>query len=105
MIVHPNYAGSDLSNDIAIIKLPRDATLNSYVQPICLSDSGEISDVVDQFGTVVGWGQTEKSKLANVLRQAAIPVVSSSTCIGLSPTFSQYLTETTFCGGYLNGTL
>lgn len=103
MTVHPNYVTSDLTNDIAIITLATEATFNNYVQPICLWDSSDTSDVAGKFGTVVGWGRTEERKLANVLRQASVPIVPSSTCTNQSTTLSQYLTERTFCAGYLNG--
>ncbi|KAG4079790.1 hypothetical protein HA402_014921 [Bradysia odoriphaga] len=101
---HPNYLTSDLTNDIAIIMLSTEATFNSYVQPICLWGKSDISEVTGKLGTVVGWGKTEENQLSNALRHANIPVVSSSTCSSLSAKFAQYLTERTFCAGYLNGT-
>lgn len=106
MYSHPDYHTSNLENDIAIITFSTEATFNAYVQPICVWESNEnkISEVVGRFGTVVGWGHTGDGQLANVLRQASVPVVSSTTCLNISPElFQPYLTEKTFCAGYING--
>lgn len=103
---HPSFNTSSLANDIAIVRLATRAVFNNYVQPICLWDShkSDLSHVVGKFGTVVGFGITEKSRISYTLRQAVIPVVDLTTCLDSDRSFfGNFLSETTFCAGYRNG--
>ncbi|XP_037031047.1 limulus clotting factor C-like [Bradysia coprophila] len=105
--IHPNYNVSSLVNDIAIIRLATKATFNNYVQPICLwdSDKKDLSEVVGKYGTVVGFGITENDQISYTLQQAAIPVVDLATCLESDRNFfGNFLSDSTFCAGYLNGT-
>lgn len=56
-IEHPQYNSQTLSNDISIIRLPREVTLNSAVQTIALPSSS-ISSLVNQDAIVSGYGKT-----------------------------------------------
>lgn len=103
---HPDYNTTDLNNDIAIIRLSTEATLNDHVQPICLWDSNklELSDLVGQLGTVIGWGLTETDRQSHILRQAFMPVVPSLTCLTTyRDFFGAHLSQTNFCAGFRNG--
>lgn len=106
IFVHSDYNSIDYVNDIAIIQLSADVTFNNYVQPICLwkSDKTDISEVVGKFGTVVGWGLTQYGIPSNILQEASFPVVDLFTCLKSNRQFfGQYLSETNFCAGSLNG--
>ncbi|XP_037031091.1 limulus clotting factor C-like isoform X2 [Bradysia coprophila] len=107
IFIHPNYNASNLVNDIAIMRLATKATFNNYVQPICLWDShkGDLCEVVGKYGTVVGFGITEKDEISYTLRQAVIPVVDLATCLESDRNFfGNFLSDSTFCAGNRNGT-
>jgi len=52
-IVHENYDGDTLANDVALIKLPTPLTFNAFIQPICLSYFTASSGYL---ATAMGWG-------------------------------------------------
>lgn len=104
--VHRHFNASSLRNDIAIIRLATEAVLNDYVQPICLWDSNkkDVTEVVGKYGTIVGFGVTEKDEPSIKLRQAVVPVVSLTTCLESNPPFfGNYLSDYTLCAGFRNG--
>lgn len=106
IITHPRFDISDLSNDIAIIRLATYATFNNYVQPICLWDStnSNIAEITGKFGTVIGWGVTQSDQLSHVLQHAAMSVVSFITCLQSNRNFyGAFLSEKNFCAGSRNG--
>ncbi|NWH82104.1 PAMR1 protease, partial [Piaya cayana] len=56
IIVHPNYDPILLDSDIAVIKLLDKARISSYVQPICLSSSHDLTSSTEDLKiTVTGW--------------------------------------------------
>jgi len=104
--IHENYQRrpSNVENDIALIKLPRPAILNSGVQMVCLPSPEAASQLnlpnlrdglTGTFPNVVGWGYTEydpfslsknqgdfkTDNVANTVQQRlGIPVLSASQC-------------------------
>lgn len=61
--------------------------------------------MVGKYGTVVGFGITEKNKISYNLRQAVIPVVSLTTCLDSDRSFyGSFVSDYTFCAGFRNGT-
>lgn len=105
---HQDFNQEYFINDIAIIRLSTEATLNDYVQPICLWDPNkvDISDVVGKLGTVIGWGLTETDQQSHILRHAFMPVVPSLSCLTTNRDFfGAFLSETNFCAGFRNGLL
>lgn len=62
---HDNYIYDDDLNDadIAILYLKKQLTFSAYIIPICLwKDANDLEPVVDQEGTIAGWGATEKGR-------------------------------------------
>ncbi|KFO71933.1 Inactive serine protease PAMR1, partial [Cuculus canorus] len=56
IIVHPNYDPILLDSDIAIIKLLDKARISSYVQPICLSSSHDLTSSTEDLKIMItGW--------------------------------------------------
>jgi len=56
IIIHPNYNGNKKSNDIALIKLARDAKLDEYKRPACLPSQ---HDWEGANAVATGWGNTD----------------------------------------------
>uniref|UniRef100_A0AAR5PRL4 Peptidase S1 domain-containing protein n=1 Tax=Dendroctonus ponderosae TaxID=77166 RepID=A0AAR5PRL4_DENPD len=104
--VHPKYNPHTFGNDVAVVKLAEPAELTNYVRPICLWEGNSKLDLlVDQLGTVVGWGFDESGKITEQLTKANMPIVSQETCIYSFPDFySRFTSNTTFCAGFKNGT-
>jgi len=73
-----------IRNDIALIKLPRDAEFNQFVQPSCWESQQSINDKL----TVVGWGKTNKYQVSQTIngvysneqRALEVPVVNTNDC-------------------------
>lgn len=64
----------------------------------------EISEITGRFGTVIGWGYTERDKVSYILRHTAMPVVSFTTCLDSNRDFfGQFLSDKNFCAGSRNG--
>ena len=87
VIVHENYEPSDLSNDIALVKLSRAAVLNNGVQIVCLPIDTKVAEsdlrvsnlnkgLVGKKLRAVAWDGTKSSTLQKV----DLPVMSLSEC-------------------------
>ncbi|KAK9881642.1 hypothetical protein WA026_017163 [Henosepilachna vigintioctopunctata] len=96
--VHSEYSNRTNHNDIALMRLSRDADLSSeYVKPICLPIE-DIPDVEGQLLTVVGWGLTETGGRSPVLKKAILPQVSLDKCRKLYEQ-RDTIVETQLCAG------
>ncbi|KAL3271704.1 hypothetical protein HHI36_022176 [Cryptolaemus montrouzieri] len=106
LIVHPEFESDTFKNDIAIIKLSEPIEVTNYVRPVCLwEDAIDLYQVVNQPGTVIGWGYNEDGIITDELHKAGMPIVSTETCIYSYPDFfARFTSNTTFCAGYRNGT-
>lgn len=88
--LHPSFNMSlaNRGHDIAIIKLSRNITFSSTVQPICLPTSSSQS-VLNRKLVLTGWGSTNGkagvADLSNVLRQATLTVSQSKLCSSFFP--------------------
>uniref|UniRef100_A0A182KCI6 Peptidase S1 domain-containing protein n=1 Tax=Anopheles christyi TaxID=43041 RepID=A0A182KCI6_9DIPT len=101
LIIHPGFNPNSVADDIALIRLATDITMTRYVQPVCLwSLEPNLDLIVGRNGTVVGFGLTEHDRVSDYLRQAAIGVVDSWTCIESDrEVYGATLTATMFCAG------
>jgi hypothetical protein len=54
--IHPNYKPPKYYNDIAILKLSRQAEYNRYVRPVCLPESGQTVAYGGTSAILTGWG-------------------------------------------------
>ncbi|XP_017482234.1 PREDICTED: trypsin-1-like isoform X2 [Rhagoletis zephyria] len=74
-IVHPMYY-FERYNDIALVELDRDATLNEYVLPACLPSK----DAIYKSFTAVGWGETEKKISSTHLLKVKLDLFAGDEC-------------------------
>jgi secreted trypsin-like serine protease len=96
--IHPDYDPSQLSPDVALIRLARPV---NDVEPIQLADAAD--DVYETAGTlltVIGWGNTVTTGHPNypdALQELQVPVVSDADC---DFAYMGFLTEETqLCAG------
>ncbi|MPC19144.1 Serine protease easter [Portunus trituberculatus] len=88
VIIHKDFSRRiRLSDDIALIRLDRKATLGGPVQPLCLPPVGvDIPTFLDGRDAIVaGWGITESGKSSDILKAAKIPFVEHSVCTRTYP--------------------
>ncbi|XP_040164888.1 polyserase-2-like [Anopheles arabiensis] len=100
IILHPQFRSNSFNNDIALIKLNSNITMNKYVQPVCLwtMDSNQ-EMIVGKNGTIVGFGLNEQDVVSDQLKQALIGVIDPLTCIASDrAAFGPVLTSDMFCG-------
>ncbi|XP_075223983.1 modular serine protease-like [Lycorma delicatula] len=94
-------------SDIAVLILQVNIKLTEKIHPACIAWDTDTSNIITPgtTGLVAGWGFTETDKPSEELRYAKIPLVDSSKCIKDEPLeFRKYVTYTSFCAGYTNGT-
>lgn len=109
IIPHPSFNKSNLENDIAIIRLSTEASLNEYVQPVCLwqSNRTDLLEVINELGTVIGWGiipvTTTTAQSEFTLQQVLMPVIPKTICQSSNDFFITSLFPTNFCAGYRDG--
>ncbi|XP_004449759.1 coagulation factor IX [Dasypus novemcinctus] len=103
-ILHHNYNATinKYNHDIALLKLDKPLTLNSYVTPICIANK-EYTNLYLRFGTgyVSGWGKIfNRGRSATVLQYLRVPLVDRATCLR-STRFTIY--NNMFCAGFSEG--
>ncbi|KAI3378815.1 hypothetical protein SNEBB_000814 [Seison nebaliae] len=99
VFIHPEYGRSTRhrhENDIALVRLKRPVKITKSVSVICLPISHDISENINNWGVVVGWGKsrgTASSSGRGTLQQVFVPLRDKNDC-GFSK-----LTERMFCAG------
>ncbi|KAK4306449.1 hypothetical protein Pmani_021726 [Petrolisthes manimaculis] len=101
IILHPDFdTRTEVSDDIALIRLNKKATLNGYVDALCLPPAG--AGVEGLLGgreaEVAGWGLTETGQRPTVLQKASLPFVNKGTC---NPHYDNTLLPEQICFGGL----
>jgi len=100
------YDEHDLSNDIALIRVPK-ITFNDKIQPVCLPSNSEVgTDFVGTKMTVSGWGKyCDSCGISPVLRKVTRPVMSNRECNSVYGiiTDGQICLDTTGGKGTCNG--
>jgi trypsin len=100
VFVHENYSSSDYSNDIALLFLPTNVTLNNYIQIACLpKESSNTYPGTNVSVYAAGWGTlssggNQPDKLQNV-KLTAYP---ASSCTKVNQ-----LTNGQICAGLYSG--
>ncbi|KAK9751266.1 Trypsin [Popillia japonica] len=102
---HSKFSKQNFHNDIALLELWRPLDYDVYIKPVCLwQGSTNLAEIVDQLGTVVGWGRDETKDVSDTLKQARMPVVANDVCLFSKPKFfSTFLNPNSYCAGFKNG--
>ncbi|XP_019627287.1 PREDICTED: trypsin-like [Branchiostoma belcheri] len=99
IIRHSGYDWRTSDNDIVLIKLASPATLTQHVQPVCLPQA---NPKAGQLAVATGWGYTQGTGGADVLKQVLLPIVKTSKCNSTSM-HDGSITENMLCAGYEEG--
>ncbi|XP_055590228.1 serine protease 55-like [Uranotaenia lowii] len=102
---HESFSATSYKHDVAILMLQTIVEFDDFVQPVCLWSNFEHGKATEMSGYVSGWGLTEYRRLANKLKTASFPMVSTLECLESDrPLFGQLLYPGMFCAGSRNGT-
>ncbi|XP_074108381.1 modular serine protease-like [Cotesia typhae] len=100
---HEGNYGSDL----AILILDKPVTITNNVKPVCLDwrVTSDVSLRSEEMGLVAGMGITENDTFSDKLRITTVKIIPETECQeSQKRDFRKYLTYTTFCAGWSNGT-
>lgn len=106
IVLHPLYLDrfGNYGSDIALVEFGLRVELSEHVLPICLDRSATALDR-HSIGVVVGLGLTEHFEYSEKLLLTTAPVVEYSKCAAFTSfDFRKYISFTTFCAGWANGT-
>lgn len=107
---HPLYLDrlGNYGSDLALVELNQSVALSDDIHPACVD--WDLDDVTshlsrNQLGLIVGMGITENETNSDAIRMARLPIVSNEDCVKAQPKdFQKFVTFTTFCAGWGNGT-
>lgn len=110
IIKHPLYLDKfgNYGSDIALIEIADTVELTENIRPICID--WNLDDITSHLshqslGVGIGLGLTETMHYSDKLRALTMPVISNEKCTQKQkPDFRKYVTFTTFCAGWANGT-
>uniref|UniRef100_A0A182M9J2 Peptidase S1 domain-containing protein n=1 Tax=Anopheles culicifacies TaxID=139723 RepID=A0A182M9J2_9DIPT len=107
IIPHPKFVANSHKHDVALLRLNGTVQYTNYVQPVCLdlTETIWVEYLADVFGTVVGWGLTEKNHISDMLLKAELPIVRYTDCVESNPDlYGRLIYSGMYCAGILNGT-
>lgn len=100
IIAHGDYNPLSYNNDIALMELDSNVTLNQNIWPICLP-SATYDFPAGQEAWITGWGATREGGLAaTVLQKAEVRIINSTVCKSL---MDDEVTDRMLCAGVLKG--
>ncbi|KAJ6631710.1 Modular serine protease [Pseudolycoriella hygida] len=110
IVIHPLYQDKfgSYGSDIALIEMDGNVELSSFFLPVCID--WNLDDITSHLshtslGLVAGMGVSEDNSFSDRLKVTTLPVVGDEECMQKQqPDFKKYLTFTTFCAGWENGT-
>lgn len=108
--MHPLYLDKygNYGSDIALLQLSTPVELSDDILPVCID--WKLDDITAHLshrniGIVMGMGTSELGNGTARLRAASLPVASNAHCLAHQrPDFQKFVTFTTFCAGWENGT-
>lgn len=110
IVRHPLYLDKvgNYGSDIALVELNATVEFSDDIHPACIDwDLNDITSHLgrDRLGIIAGMGVTENDTNSDVVRMARLPIVSNEDCVRQQPKdFQKFVTFTTFCAGWGNGT-
>lgn len=101
---HEEYDAKRILNDIAMLKLAKEATINDFIRPVCLplQEPQKSMDLTGYQPFVAGWGTTDANgPSANILQEVQVPVVNTQSCGNAYKTYfpNQVFDNRILCAG------
>ncbi|XP_044765471.1 trypsin-1-like [Coccinella septempunctata] len=99
IIMHEEFILASYTNDIAILKLDRPTSFNTYIWPICLPPRDLTYE--GKNAVVAGWGrQSYEGELSPVLLEVTVPLWTHKECVDA---FLEAVTENNICAAAYEG--
>ncbi|KAG4070568.1 hypothetical protein HA402_011955 [Bradysia odoriphaga] len=101
--VHPDWdpSSAKYDADLAILILSEIVEFTKHIRPVCMPEN---DPPVDVYGSIVGWGLSERTTVYNryesVPLQANLRILKDSYCYTTHPLLASYSTPRLFCGGH-----
>ncbi|XP_023295418.2 trypsin alpha-4-like [Lucilia cuprina] len=94
-LIHEDYNGATLINDIGVVKLSSPLTISSTIKPIALATQAAVDGAA---ASVSGWGTTYygSSSLPYELRSVDVEIVSRYTCASTAYNYG-YIDQSMIC--------
>nr|ACR15975.2 serine protease 19 [Mamestra configurata] len=105
VIMHPNYYPRFLTNDIAMIYLPRNAMTNFNVRPIRLPNNSEVWSTFERdWAVAAGFGKTsdQQGHASSVVSHVALQVINNNQCAQLLQS-NNFVSSGTLCTSGFGG--
>ncbi|XP_008287075.1 suppressor of tumorigenicity 14 protein homolog [Stegastes partitus] len=100
IIAHRGYNSVTFDNDIALMELDANVTLNQNIFPICLP-AASYEFPAGQEAWITGWGVTREGGVpATILQKAAVRIINGTVCKNL---MNDEVTDNMMCAGVLKG--
>lgn len=97
--MHEEFVLASYTNDIAILKLDRPTSFNTYIWPICLPPRELAYE--GKNAVVAGWGrQSYEGELSPVLLEVTVPLWTHKECVDA---FLEAVTENNICAAAYEG--
>ncbi|XP_011502562.1 PREDICTED: prolow-density lipoprotein receptor-related protein 1-like [Ceratosolen solmsi marchali] len=103
---YQDYEGN-YGSDLALLIFKNPALINPRVLPACIDWSSryDVTQRIGEVGFIAGMGVTENDTFSSNLRIVSAQIISEDVCRKKEmPDFRKYLTYTSFCAGWANGT-
>ncbi|ELR51587.1 Serine protease 48, partial [Bos mutus] len=106
IVIHPTY--SNVSGDIALLRLFSRVTYSSSILPICLSNVKKKRLIIPDSCWVTGWGKLkeEDADYPTILQEAEVPIIKHQKCENIYnplgsflPQIQPVIMETMICAG------
>jgi len=97
--IHPNFSTPGPTNDITLIKLAQDVTLNDFVRPACLPKGTDRLKGGEKVVTI-GWGKANYAHWPKLLQQVVLSAGNETAC--KEDNGGQWDPETMICAGSRN---
>lgn len=98
IVVHPSYSPGAYNNDIALIELEK----NVSVETLPLYDGSE--DLSGYDAIAIGWGSTSgiegQYEYPGIRNQVTLPIVTNTEC---NAAYGGFITDSMVCAGYIQG--
>lgn len=110
IIVHPTYFGQlgNFGSDIALIEISQSVEIDETIFPVCIDwnlDDISLHIANESLGIIVGLDSTENATSNSSFHITNMPLISHEYCVEQQPPeFQKYVSFTTFCAGWGNGT-
>lgn len=82
-VTYPNYNGTEVMHDIALIQLNKPLTFNERVRKVTLPKKDDTVPRAGATANVAGWGYVDRnqSKYSDILKEAEVPIIDGNLCL------------------------